>query len=159
MGHFVVQRMTGAAVTLVVALATLSFGCSSPAPAANSFTEVYTEIIQPTCANEFCHYYGVSLRYSGLDMSSSVNAYWNLVDQLSPSCSSGSGNRRVTPGDPEASLLYLKVQPNPACGAQMPLDVTAFRESATSSDVPGTPLTSAQTALIYNWIKEGAQDN
>jgi len=141
-------------------MAVLGFGCSSTPPAANSFTEVYSQIIQPTCSSDFCHYEGVGIRYGALDMSAQVSAYWSLVDQLCAGAAcSGNGNRRVVPGDPADSIMYLKVSESaPPCGAQMPADTATLRQSG-STVFSGTALTTAQQTLIYNWIYEGAQDN
>jgi hypothetical protein len=147
------------AVCGLSASAVLSFGCSSPPPAANSFTQVYTTVIAPTCSSDFCHSNGVSIRASGLDMSSQVVAYWSLVDQplTGPSCALM--GTRVVPFQPEASIMYLKVSETmPPCGSQMPADPTALLTKG-SAVFSGTPLTSAQQQLIYDWIADGAQDN
>src|SRR5450432_1816152 len=100
------------AVFALSACAVLGFGCGSNAPSsANSFTRVYTEIIQPSCTNDFCHFNGVSIRYSALDLSSKVRAYWSLVGQpgLGPACSQN--GMRVLPWDPDHSILYQKLLP------------------------------------------------
>lgn len=150
----------GAFFALSVSFAALGLGCgSSGPPAANSFTEVYAKVIQPSCTSDFCHYNGVGDRYSALDMSSQVIAYWSLVDQpcAGPSCSDMGA--RVLPGQPNASILYLKVsQTMPPCGTQMPAD-TATLVSTGNSVFSGTPLTQDQQKLIYNWIAEGAPNN
>jgi hypothetical protein len=152
------------AVTLVWLLAS---GCSaldpSPAsntsPAPNSFTEVYRTIIAPTCTNDYCHYNGVGIRYSALDMSSQVYAYQSLVGQpcMGPSCSEM--GTRVIPGQPDQSILYLKVsQAMPPCGSQMPADPVAL--TATGASVfSGTALPTDQQQLIHDWILGGAQNN
>ena len=149
----------GPAVAFSIGVAVLGSACSSPAPAANSFTEVYTKVIEPSCASAFCHYAGVGIRYSALDMSSQVIAYWNLVDQpaMGPSCSQM--GTRVVPGYPQSSIFYLKVSESmPPCGAQMPSDPTTLETTGTSV-FSGTALTTDQQNVIYNWILDGAQDN
>ncbi len=153
------HAVLGAAFVLSVCMAMLSFGCSSPPPAANSFTEVYTQIIQPTCSSDYCHYNGIGLRLGALDMSSQVIAYWSLVGQPcgGPSCA-GMGVR-VVPYSPETSIMYQKVSETaPSCGAQMPANPYELTLKG-SAMFSGTPLTAAQQLLIYNWIKEGAQNN
>jgi mono/diheme cytochrome c family protein len=55
------------------------------------------------------------------------------------------GALRVAPGDTAASVLYQKLQGNPAFGLQMPL-------------LP-PPLTTEQVTQIGQWIVEGALDN
>ena len=147
------------AVCGLSASAVLSFGCSSPPPAANSFTQVYTTVIAPTCSSDFCHNNGVGIRFCGLDMSSRVVAYWNLVDQplVGPSCALM--GTRVVPFQPAASLMYLKVsQTMPPCGSQMPADPTTLLTKG-SAVFAGNALSSDEQQLIYNWIKDGAQND
>jgi hypothetical protein len=154
------ERQKGALFALSVSMVLLSFGCSSTPPAANSFTEVYSQIIEPSCTSDFCHYENVGIRYSALDMSTKVSAYWSLVDQLCAGAAcSGNGNRRVVPGDPADSIMYLKItEASPPCGAQMPANRTTLMESG-NTVFSGQPLTQDQQQLIYNWILEGAQNN
>ncbi|HVZ87916.1 MAG TPA: hypothetical protein VHG72_13160 [Polyangia bacterium] len=142
----------------------LGAGCSAldrsnNPPPAHSFTAVYTQIIRPTCSNDFCHYNGVGIRYSALDMSSQVYAYWGLVGQpcSGPSCSEM--GTRVIPGQPQNSILYLKVSETmPPCGSQMPADPVALTASGTSV-FSGNALPDDQQQLIYDWIEEGAQND
>ena len=150
------------AVFPVFASAVLSFGCGSNTPSsANSFTKVYAEVIQPKCSNDFCHFNGVSIRFSALDLSSKVRAYWSLVDQpsLGPNCQQR--GTRVVPWQPETSIMYLKVsQENPPCGIQMPADATTFSTNGTSElKFSGPALPADQQRLIHDWIQEGAQNN
>jgi hypothetical protein len=137
----------------------LSFGCSSPAPPPNSFTEVYTKVIAPSCTSAYCHFNGVTIKYGALDLSSRVVAYWNLVDQplAGPSCALM--GTRVVPFQPAASVMYLKVsQTTPPCGNQMPADPTVLLTKQTSM-FSGTALSMDQQQLIFNWIADGAQNN
>jgi len=156
----VAARQRGGALALSMSMMVLGFGCDSTPPGGpNSFTEVYTQIIQPTCSNDFCHYQNVGIRYSALDMSTQVSAYWSLVDQLCAGAAcSGMGYRRVIPGDPADSMLYEKVsQKTPPCGVQMPADIAALQRG--TPQFSGNALTKDQQSLISNWILEGAQDN
>ncbi len=134
-------------------------GCGPGAvPSANSFTKVY-EVIGPNCANNFCHYDSVPTRYSALDMSTRVRAFWSLVGQpsLGPACFQQ--GTRVVPGDPDASILYLKVSmTTPKCGSQMPAD-RAKLLTLGSAMFSGTALALDQQQLIRSWIEEGAQNN
>jgi hypothetical protein len=149
------------AVYALSACAVFCFGCGSNTPSsANSFTRVYSEVIQPSCSNDFCHFNGVSIRYSALDLSSKVRAYWSLVGQpgLGPACSQN--GMRVAPGRPDLSVMYQKLLPSPPCGIQMPADKTTFSTNGTSElKFSGAALPADQLQLIYNWIQEGAQDN
>jgi hypothetical protein len=150
----------GGAWALSMSMMVFGCGCDSTPPGGpNSFTEVYTQIIQPTCSNDYCHYQNVGIRYGALDMSSQVSAYWSLVDQLCAGAAcSGMGYRRVIPGDPVDSMLYEKVsQKTPPCGVQMPASVSALQEG--TPQFSGTALSKDQQSLIYNWILEGAQNN
>jgi hypothetical protein len=147
------------AVCLLLAGAVLSFGCSSPAPPPNSFTEVYTNVIAPSCTSAYCHFNGVTIKYGALDLSSPVVAYWNLVDQplAGPSCALM--GTRVVPFQPTTSVMYLKVsQTTPPCGNQMPADPTVLLTKQTSM-FSGTALSMDQQQLIFNWIADGAQNN
>ena len=154
------HTVLGAVVTLC-ASALVSFGCGSNTPSsANSFTKVYAEVIQPQCSNDFCHYNGVSIRYSALDLSSRVRAYWSLVGLpcMGPACSQS--GMRVVPWQPQQSIMYQKLSPSPPCGIQMPADSTTFSTNGTSElKFSGPALSADQQQLIYNWIQEGAQDN
>jgi hypothetical protein len=89
----------------------------------------------------------------------------------------------VVPGDPEKSVMYLKLldqmpSGTPRCGIQMPADMTTFRtnglsmlkflgcqdagedagESATACRPPGT-LPAEEQQRIFDWIQEGAKNN
>ena len=150
----------GVAFTLS-ALAVLSSGCAPNTPSsANSFTKVYSDVIQPKCTNDFCHYNGVTIRYSALDLSSRVRAYWSLVGLpcLGPACSQS--GMRVVPYQADQSIMYKKLLPSPPCGIQMPADSTAFYTNGTSElKFSGTALSADELQLIHDWIQEGAQDN
>jgi len=153
------------AVCVLSGAMVLGFGCSSPAPSTNSFAHVYSTAIAPNCTSPYCHNNGVSLKWSGLDLSNQVIAYWSLVDHIleGPSCANLVSARRVVPFHPETSLLYEKVsQTNPPCGVQMPADPNALWPSGTTPQAvvfSGTPLTADDQQLIFNWIKEGGQNN
>lgn len=124
-----------------------------------SFTLLYQTVLGPSCSNDYCHYSGVGVRYSALDMSSRSYAYWSLVDQpaAGPGCSRM--GTRVVPGDPGDSLLYLKVSQTMApCGAQMPANPTTLLTTGTS-EFSGTPLPDDQQQLIADWIANGAQND
>jgi len=122
-----------------------------------SFTLLYETVLRPTCSNDYCHYSGVGVRYSALDMSSRSYAYWSLVDQpaAGPGCSRM--GTRVVPGAPDRSLLYLKVS-QPPCGARMPANPTTLLTKGTS-EFSGTPLPDDQQQLIADWIADGAQND
>jgi hypothetical protein len=175
MKHPVLGHVLGA-VCGITASAILGFGCSSPAPSPNSFTNVYAKVLAKDapgggCTNDYCHGYGVNRAWSNLDLSSQTIAYWSLVDHLSegPDCFSLLG-KRVVPGKPDESLLVQKVDPSfwapdagsPPCGAEMPADPNKLWPSGTAIQATvftGTPPTQDQIDLIRNWIADGAQNN
>lgn len=154
----------GLALTMVLAV-----GCGSDARALfvmptktatpKSFTLLYDTVLRPSCTNDYCHYSGVGLRYGALDMSSRSYAYWSLVDQPAASPACGRMGTRVVPGDPDHSLLNLKVsQTMPPCGARMPANPTTWLTKGTA-EFSGTPLPDDQQQLIVDWIANGAQND
>lgn len=141
-------------------LAILSFGCGSNTPSSpNSFTNVYTKVIQPTCSSSFCHYDSVGILFSALDMSSKVRTYWSLVGQpcMGPNC--GKNGMRVVPYDPDKSVLYQKLSAlRLQCGTQMPANIEQTLIQGFSV-YTGPELPADQQQLIHDWIQEGAQNN
>ncbi|WKZ66802.1 MAG: c-type cytochrome domain-containing protein [Flavobacteriales bacterium] len=77
----------------------------------------------------------------GMDLSAS-EAYANLVGVES---SNHAPALRVVPGDPEASVLWNKINFTEVYGLGMPPD--------------GTVLSPAEVATITDWIEQGALDN
>lgn len=150
------------AIAAGAALGTLGSACSSAPPAAGAdasddgadagpvltyqptYTAVWTEVLQPTCALVFCH--GGSSDY--LEMTGKDEAYGALVNARAagPSCAP-TGLDRVAPGHPEASLLYLKIT-SPPCGDMMPLQY-GMR----------VVLDPRQLAQIHDWIEAGAPND
>ena len=155
------HTVSGALFTLSAFAVVVSFGCSSGEPSsANSFTKVYAEVIRPQCNNDFCHFNGVSIRYSALDLSSKVRAYSSLVGLpcMGPACSQS--GMRVVPGQPGQSIMYQKLLPSPPCGIQMPADSTTFSTNGTSElKFSGPALSADQLQLVHDWIQQGAQYN
>lgn len=154
------RTVLGPVLTLF-ACAALSSGCGSNTPSsANSFTRVYAEVIRPRCSNDSCHFNSVSIRYSALDLSSKVRAYWSLVGLpcMGPACSQS--GMRVVPWEPDHSVMYQKLTPSPPCGTQMPADSTRFFTNGTSElKFSGAALSADELGLIHDWIQEGALDN
>lgn len=122
-------------------------GGDSNVVAAATFSTVYSQVISAQCAP--CHTTptGVGVTGGKLDMTSRAAAYANLVDVNAASRECGGKGKRVVPGHPESSILYLKVSPSdPApCGSKMPLDRTA--------------LAQGDVDLIASWIRGGAIDD
>jgi hypothetical protein len=108
---------------------------------APTFTAIYDEILSPICAGPFCHGANQFLLMTTKDV-----AYHAMVGAIStgPRCAD-SGLTIVEPGDPDASLLYLKVT-TPPCGNRMPAAYFPF-------------LDTKQTEQIREWILRGAPDD
>lgn len=95
-------------------------------------------IFTSICAVTGCHVEG---HETGLDLRED-HSYALLVDV-------GSEHyppmKRVVPGEPDSSVLYLKVSGDPITGDRMPLG--------------GPALSARQIDHIRTWILEGAQDD
>ena len=104
--------------------------CGPPA-----FADVQREVFTPRCANAACH--------SGdeapleLDLSEG-NAYADILDVDSVAVP---GKKRVVPGDPSESLLYLVTEGPVAPVRRMPV---------------GFPLSDSERDLLRRWIEAGA---
>jgi hypothetical protein len=108
------------------------------------FTAIYNEILVTTCAGPFCH--GGAAASGGVDMGTQATAYQTTVRVMAngPDCADA-GLLIVDPGDPDASLLYLKVT-SPPCGNKMPPIYVPY-------------LDAKQMAQISAWIAMGAQND
>lgn len=95
-------------------------------------------IFTASCALGGCH--AGATAQLGLDLGEGV-AYAALVGVDS---ASQPGTLRVSPGDPAASLLLLKVGPTPPVGQRMPL---------------GGALSAAEIATLEAWVAAGAPES
>jgi hypothetical protein len=154
---------TGGARYVAALLCTMgSLGCSgssggSPSPAApgdsgsdaaaaSTFTQVYTDVISKKCVS--CHNpTGIGGMGGKLDMSSQSAAYTNLVGVAAAGESCSGKGTRVTPGQPDMSILYLKVSLGDMapCGSKMPLG--------------GAMLAQSEADEIQSWITGGAKND
>lgn len=111
-----------------------------------TFTEVYA-ILSAKCVS--CHAGGAG----GLSFNSAASAYTALVG---PNRATGTGPctpaeapvERVTPGDPAASFLFIKVTTDPlpaGCGDRMPRFMMA--------------LEATEIETIRSWIEAGAMND
>jgi hypothetical protein len=113
------------------------------APAAPTFTQVYTDIISPICVQ--CHNpNGIGVSMGHLDMSTKAAAFTDLVGVSAMGTACGGMGTRVVAGNAANSILFKKIDPNQGspCGSKMPLGLT--------------PLTEAQATEIEDWINAGA---
>lgn len=136
------RKVFAALLVSFAATATGAFGCSSSNPAAptETFTDVYTTILQPKCAS--CHAAGAPDKF--MDLSTQAAAFQSLVgvSASGPACS-GKGTR-VVAGDANDSLLFQKVsEAKPSCGVQMPYNGPPY-------------LSAADQTKIETWINDGA---
>lgn len=106
-------------------------GAATAPPDPDGCGDVVTRIFVPTCGGTGCH--GAAASQQGLDLVSPGVAA-RLVGVSGTTCL----QTLVDPQNPEASLLYQKLLPLPACGAQMPL--------------ARPPLSSADLACVRDWI-------
>jgi hypothetical protein len=106
-----------------------------------TFTSLYETELK-TCRLDICHGGG----RAGLNMATKESALATLVNQPAdpPSPCGKSGKLRVKPGDPEESLLYLKLVVDTPCGDPMPV---------------GGQLPDASRERVRQWIEAGALDN
>jgi mono/diheme cytochrome c family protein len=123
---------------------TAAAGTGGAAGSTLSFAkDIYERVIRVRCAN--CHNDAPS--FGGLAfVPGAATAYGNLVGVPAGSeptyLCRDSGLLRVKPGDPEHSLLYLKLT-MPSCGSKMP--PAAFGQ-----------VTEEQVSLVRQWIADGA---
>ena len=106
-----------------------------------TFASIYARVLTtPTCAVSGCH---ATPGQSALSLDGSADAvYHALVDAPS----SGSLLRRVAPGAPEGSFLYVKLaEETPPSGARMP--------------AAAAPLGACEIEAVKSWIAAGAARN
>jgi len=119
-------------------------GGGAPAPAA-TFSSIYRDILATRCAGPVCHggsSAGGSLNVTGATASA---ARGTLIGRAaSGSECASSGLPLVTPGQPDKSLLYLKLTDMPQCGSRMP---------------PTGGLSAADVERVRAWIANGAADD
>jgi hypothetical protein len=95
-----------------------------------------------SCKLDICHGGGLA----GIQMATKQGAYDSLVgvmSDMSRPCAK-LGKKRIEPGDPDNSLLILKLDINAPCGQQMP---------------PGGSLPDSKIARIREWIMRGAKND
>lgn len=89
-------------------------------------------LFEARCGGDICHSAGQSTA-AGLDLTS-PGVEDRIVGKPGQSCA----GTLAEPADPEGSLLYLKVDETPACGARMPLS--------------GEPLNADELDCLRDWI-------
>lgn len=110
-----------------------------------TFVDVHEDVIAPRCVTT-CHVVDADppAGEHRLRLMDPDDAYAALVGVASTRCE---GLVRVVPGDPEASLLWLKVAAGePVCGFKMPPDCF--------DDTCG--LAEGEAEIVHGWIAAGA---
>lgn len=115
---------------LITLSAVLSLGGLTQA---SDFEQLQRDLFTPTCSG--CH--GNS-GPAGLSLTA-ANAYSNLVNVASRTNPSV---LRVTPGDPDNSMIIMKVEGRAGVGSRMPLG--------------GSALSAETIELLRDWIAAGA---
>ncbi len=145
-------RPASAVSPLVVVAVALSSACgddvgsTGAASAVPSFTRVNAEVLEPSCT--FACHSGGEFAAGGLDLQ--LDPHGALVGRLpAAAVCTGSEIELVRAGDPDASLLYLKIVAKTEgvaapCGEGMP------------SGANKPALTSEQVELVRAWIAGGA---
>ncbi|MEP7052450.1 MAG: hypothetical protein ABJB12_18935 [Pseudomonadota bacterium] len=93
--------------------------------------DVVRRIFIPSCGGTGCH--SAMAPQQGLDLESPGVAS-RIVGVIAKGCPV----KLADPANPNGSLMYQKLLPNPPCGSQMPL--------------ARAPLSDADAACVFNWI-------
>jgi hypothetical protein len=145
-------------IALLICAAGAAIACSSggsggaastanDGAAAPTFTQVYTDVLGPSCGMVCHNPSGPGVSEGKLDMSTQAAAFMNLNMAAQGTACASSSMKRVTPGDADKSLVYLKVSlddPTP-CGGHMPLQLPNLAQDKTDE--------------IENWINAGAKND
>jgi hypothetical protein len=140
----------GAVFFLTVAGCSSDGGDTPPAPEEPTFTNVVKDVITDrNCGGPLCH----SLTVGGFQLGTKSALYSALVNQPAsgPKCGHGldgggpSPYVRVVPGNPDESLLYMKLKRIQPCGDSMPNS--------------STQLSPDKIGLVHDWIADGAKND
>jgi len=107
----------------------------------SSWSSIYQYVFW-SCRNESCHGNGLA----GVDFRTKDAAWASLIDQpANPAFACAAlGKQRVKAGEPDESLLFLKLDIHSPCGQQMP---------------PGGELSDPAKARVRQWIMNGAKND
>jgi hypothetical protein len=159
------QAVSRARLSRLILAALVTGGCSSaaparppPTPAALTSSPTCFPIPAPTSVqtraprpfalvqrifDENC----VPCHGPGADLDLFADVSWTKLVQQPAPASEACGGVLVVPGDPGASYLYQKLtNPTPCSGVRMPLGEFG----------PAPPLPDCVTAIVRDWIAEGA---
>ena len=143
------NRFASLAALLVFVAAAPGCDVEEPTPPAKpTFARVNEEILKPSCT--FACHSGGDNAAGGLDLSEDPYGVLVGTEPTALACV-GVAMKRVAPGDPNTSLVYVKLvakQENvdPICGDVMP-------------PAPSPALTQDQLDLVRAWIAAGAPND
>lgn len=117
---------------------------STTSAAGPPFADVFAVLMNNGCTSGYCH----GAAAGGLALTDAKASYASLVDAPATMASCGQ-SVRVVPGDPDASVLWLRVRPaaldqGMPCGAKMPQGSMGLGD--------------ADAAVIEAWIAGGAAE-
>ena len=108
-----------------------------------SFAQVFDEILAPKgCTGGYCH----AGHAGGLLMDNVETAYENLVNKETSTETACGVTMRVVPGDPDASMLWVRVRPEVDDCLTAEQKMPPFGEGLSDEDLK----------LIHDWILTGA---
>ena len=108
-----------------------------------SFSQVFNEILVPKgCTGGYCH----AGHAGGLLMDNLETAYENLVNKETSTETPCEATMRVVPGDPDASMFWVRVRPEADDCLTPEQKMPPF----------GDGLTDDELKLIHDWILTGA---
>jgi len=114
---------------------------------ASTYSAIFHELLcTHGCSAPYCH--GSRASSGGLSFETLPLGHASLLQSEPDPSSLCATRRRVVPGDPEASLLYLKISGEAGCGQPMP-----------PPDAGWPALDEADRQRIADWIRAGARDD
>jgi hypothetical protein len=119
-------------------------GDGDPTEGIAEFAPVHELFVAQGCTAGYCH----GANAAGLMMTDAATSYANIVD-VPATMGVCDLTQRVVPGDPEQSILWMRVRPaaldgGMPCAVKMPNDGT------------DNGLSEADAQIVYDWIANGA---
>lgn len=112
-----------------------------------SYRAIFHEVLcTHGCTAPYCH--GSRTASAGLSFETRDVGYAGLLRTLPDPQSVCGAQRRVQPGRPEQSLLYLKLANEAGCGSAMPLPESGW-----------PALDTTELERVADWIRTGATDD
>ena len=127
----------------VVLMIGASWAASCGGPA--SLTTVQAKVFTPSCAFGTCH----NPPQGAGDLVLNTGTHSKIVNVPSPQVPT---MKRVVPGKPEESFLYLKL-------TKTTDDLRQYGPDAGESMPPGEPLEAERLELVREWIANGAKND